>query len=532
LREQEQEQDASSTGFSGFSTSKLRFSSLLSVENIIAEGSEFMPDDISCVSPVPGDPLQLAAIEIHGRVIKEAVYEFIRNVREFQNSPELREKIASVNACLGRSCSKTISDTFIMMRDDSNRFNNETRAKSTNEPEGIEVVREFSNGEVTDAVLLCSNLEEREGDKTPRQSMDLISFLDPSEVSSVLLNDIIGFNLDHINNLNESELSFIESSLNGNFINSSNNPSSNKTDNDEPNVNAFFSNENFSMNRFFSNDDLSSHQMLHVGEGTSSQETDQVSHAGNAPLVGIEHAHLERAPDPNGRSSPEERTAGHTTRDEESRPQTENTRDDVSCVGDAASCRPRSNDVRCMQTENTRDGVSCVGDAAPCKPRPDGVRCVRTENTRDDLSCVGDATPCVRDTNPCERIQHLDIGDCSSDSGGFIPAANDGGVRPPPIVDTCSGCTITSYKRPHIYAARFSDVSYAHESLSVAATLSATSLASLSSFCFAKAAPADISLSMKDLASIHTASFQKVDSDAPKKSSWRRLRVPIFRIDY
>jgi len=138
-----------------------------------------------------------------------------------------------------------------MMRDDSNRFNNEDRAKSTNEPEGIEVVREFSNGEVTDAVLLGSNLEEREGDKTPRQSMDLISFLDPSEVSSVLLNDIIGFNLDQINNLNESELSFIESSLNGNFINSSNNPSSNKTDNGEPNANAFFSNENFSMHRRF-----------------------------------------------------------------------------------------------------------------------------------------------------------------------------------------------------------------------------------------------------------------------------------------
>ena len=131
------------------------------------------------------------------------------------------------------------------MRDDSNRFNNENRAKSTNEPEGIEVVREFSNGEVTDAVL-CSNLEEREGDNPPRQSMDLISFLDPSEVSSVLLNDIIGFNLDQINNLNESELSFIESSLIDNFINSSNNPSSNKTDNDEPNANAFFSNENFS----------------------------------------------------------------------------------------------------------------------------------------------------------------------------------------------------------------------------------------------------------------------------------------------
>ena len=94
--------------------------------------------------------------------------------------------------------------------------------------------------------MLCSNLEERKGDKPPRQSMDLISFLDPSEVSSVLLNNIIGFNLDQINNLNESELSFIESSLIDNFINSSNNPSSNKTDNDEPNANAFFSNENFS----------------------------------------------------------------------------------------------------------------------------------------------------------------------------------------------------------------------------------------------------------------------------------------------
>ena len=69
-------------------------------KNIIAEGSEFMPDDISCGSPVPDDPLQLAAIEIHGRVIKEEIYEFICNVREFQNSPELGGKIASVNAML------------------------------------------------------------------------------------------------------------------------------------------------------------------------------------------------------------------------------------------------------------------------------------------------------------------------------------------------------------------------------------------------------------------------------------------------
>ena len=60
-------------------------------KNIIAEGSEFMPDVISCGSPVPDDPLQLAAIEIHGRVIKEEIYEFICNVREFQNSHELGE---------------------------------------------------------------------------------------------------------------------------------------------------------------------------------------------------------------------------------------------------------------------------------------------------------------------------------------------------------------------------------------------------------------------------------------------------------